>query len=380
MTEYLSTDAKYLILTHKGPDGDAISSSLAMYTYLIDMGVPSENIEVYLPEISESLKFIDKNDVITNNISETYKDVVIIVDVSSRDRIEGIDLVKGNFSRCIVIDHHEKGKDFMQTQEAIINSEAASCTSIINRNFIDSIKESSNKRQFAELIVTGILSDTRGLTARNTTPESKDIIKQYKETYGINPNLIINQLETMDSRTNTLFELCKNRLSFKDGVMYTYLLQKDLKPEESNLKTINNKTIIQALIDNVGIGKSTIHSLLLLMEKEDGTYKGSTRTTLKEIDLSDECAKLINQGKIIKGGGHRDSSGLTINSNNRNPKQIAEDIIDDMFIRSFKIKRRKFFKNIKINTVENIKDRRRINKELVNQLVKSKRLQKIERA
>lgn len=355
MIEKFYINDKYLILTHKGPDGDAISSSLAMYTYLIDMGVAPKNIEVYIPEMSEGLKFIDKNSVTTDQISESYKDVVIIVDVSSSDRIEGIDLVKGNFSRCIIIDHHEKGINFLQTKEAIINPEVASCTSIIDSNFINKIRKSSNRRQFAEYVVTGILSDTRGLTARNTTPESKSIVEQYEEKYGINPDAIVKKLETMDSRTNVLFKFCKKRLKFKNGVMYTYLLQSDLIPEETNLKTINHKAIIQALMNNTKAGENNIHSLLLLIEKKDGTYKGSTRTTLEELDLSDECARLVKQGKIIKGGGHRDSSGMTIENNDRNPKQIAEEIIDEMFIKNFDFKRRKFQNKIEIQPNARIK-------------------------
>lgn len=348
MIEKFYNNDKYLILTHKGPDGDAISSSLAMYTYLIDMGVSTKNIEVYIPEMSEGLRFIDKNNVITDQLSKTYKDVVIVVDVSSSDRIEGMDLVKENFSRCIIIDHHEKGNCFLQTKEAILNPEVASCTYLIDSYFKNKIRKSDNKREFAEYIVIGILSDTRGLSARNTTLESKTVVKQYEEEYGIKSNAIIEKLENMDLRTNILFEYCKNRLDYKDGVMYTYLLQTDLKPEEKNLKTINHKAIIQALMNNRKVGEDNLHSLLLLMEKDDGTYKGSVRTVLKEIDLSDECARLVKQGKILKGGGHKDSSGLTIEDNNRKPKQIAEDIIDELFKKYLEFKRYRFLNNIRI--------------------------------
>ena len=348
MIEKFHINDKYLILTHKGPDGDAISSSLAMYTYLIDMGVAPKNIEVYIPKMSESLKFIDKKRVTTDQISETYKDVVIVVDVSSSDRIEGIDLIEGNFSRCVIIDHHEKNTNFLKTRESIINPEAASCTSIIDSYFKDKIRKKENKKQFSEYIVIGILSDTRGLRARNTTTESKAIVEQYSEEYGIETNEIIEELETMDLRTNVLFEYCKRRLDYKDGVMYTYLLQSDLKPEETELKNLNHKAIIQALMKNGKVGEDELHSLLLLIEKKDGTYKGSIRTTLKNIDLNDECFKLIKQGKILKGGGHRDSSGITIDNNNRKPKQIAEDIIAELFMKFLESERCRFLNNIKI--------------------------------
>lgn len=39
----------FLILTHVRPDGDAISSSIAMYYLLVSLGKDPKNIEVFIP-------------------------------------------------------------------------------------------------------------------------------------------------------------------------------------------------------------------------------------------------------------------------------------------------------------------------------------------
>ena len=50
--------ATYAILTHKRPDGDAISSSLSMFWYLIDIGKKTDSIDVIIPEFIKDFSFI----------------------------------------------------------------------------------------------------------------------------------------------------------------------------------------------------------------------------------------------------------------------------------------------------------------------------------
>ncbi len=378
MLENLQTNTKCLILTHKRPDGDAISSSLAMYTYFIDKGVAPENIEVYIPEMSDSLKFIDKNNITTKRISDSKKDLVIIVDVSSKDRIEGIDYLKDDFKNCIIIDHHRKYDDFLATENAIIDTNSDSCTCMINNMFADKIKNEQNMADFAEYVIIGILSDIGEVI--NAKEDSINIVNKYKEKYGINPSELLKKLETMDSRTSELYNICNKRIKIKDGVIYTYLLQDNLKPEEKSLNAINHKAIIQELIDAyIRDSKGKIHSLLLLMQNMDGTYKGSTRTTLKGINLNEECDKLKKRGIILKGGGHPDRAGITIQENG-DIEKTAEGIIDEMFIRKFKLKRGNFISNIRdFQLTKELKNESGIDRSLVNQIGKAKKAKMLER-
>lgn len=50
LSEIIADATTYAILTHKRSDGDAISSSLSMFWYLIDIGKEPDNIDVIIPE------------------------------------------------------------------------------------------------------------------------------------------------------------------------------------------------------------------------------------------------------------------------------------------------------------------------------------------
>ena len=72
----------FLILTHIRPDGDAISSSIAMYEFLVSLGKNPEDIEVFIPHISKDLSFIDKNNILATSCTMKNHDLVIVVDCS----------------------------------------------------------------------------------------------------------------------------------------------------------------------------------------------------------------------------------------------------------------------------------------------------------
>ena len=47
----------FAILSHQRPDGDAISSSFAMFWYLLYMGKEKQNIDVIIPEFLSDFSF-----------------------------------------------------------------------------------------------------------------------------------------------------------------------------------------------------------------------------------------------------------------------------------------------------------------------------------
>ena len=126
----------FLILTHIIPDGDAISSSIAMYYILVGLGKKPENIEVYIPHISKDLSFIDKDNIATRNCTMKDPDLVIVVDCSNYSRVEGSELLEGIDSQHrIIVDHHEKAYNPIEAECALVDAAASSCTCIIYRDF-----------------------------------------------------------------------------------------------------------------------------------------------------------------------------------------------------------------------------------------------------
>ena len=296
----------FLILTHVGPDGDAVSSSMAMHYLLRTLGKEADNIEIYMPYVSKDLTFIDKDNALNDKreISNNDYDLVIIVDCSNYSRVEGIELLdKINYKKSILIDHHESADNSIKVDYSLINTSASSCTCVIYNEFAEYLNGDGEDRQFFSYIATGIISDTVNLTL-NATIQCKEILK-YCQERGVDIEEIVNQLKSIDERTQKLMNLVNTRLLIENGIGYTYILQKDLTPEEFNLKRVNHKAIIQQIFD-----LTECKTLILLIENNKHEIKGSMRTLEADINLNDICTSMVEKGYFLQGGGHSNSAGF----------------------------------------------------------------------
>ena len=294
----------FLILTHVGPDGDAVSSSMAMYYLLRTLGKEADNVEIYMPYVSKDLTFIDKDNALNDKreISNNDYDLVIIVDCSNYSRVEGIELLdKINYKKSIIIDHHELADNLIKADYSLIDSSASSCTCVIFNELAEYL--SGENRQFFRYIATGIISDTVNLTL-NATIQCKEILK-YCQERGVDIEKIVNQLKSTDERTQKLINLVNTRLLIENGIGYTYILQKDLVPEEFNLKRVNHKAIIQEILNS-----KECKTLILLIENNKHEIKGSMRTLEADINLNDICTSMLEKGYFLQGGGHSNSAGF----------------------------------------------------------------------
>lgn len=319
----------FLILTHIRPDGDAISSSIAMYEFLLSLGKNPEDIEVFIPHISKDLSFIDKNNILATSCTMKNHDLVIVVDCSDYLRVEGSEMLEEVSSKqCILFDHHEASGTQIKTDYSVVDTSAPSCTCIIYRELSMYMSE-QNCNSFARCIAIGIMSDTIGLTL-NATDECRAILSYCKKS-GADIQAIAEQLKNIDVRTQTLANIAIERFFFDKGIGCSYILQADLTPEEYNLKTVNHKAIIQHILDSV-----SCNTLILLIENDKHEIKGSMRTTVSNIDLNAICASMVESKCFLQGGGHSNSAGFkmaisdtTIETLNHIFKLLIATIISD---------------------------------------------------
>ena len=305
----------FLVITHVRPDGDAISSSIAMYYLLVDLGKKAEDIDIFIPYVSKDLSFIDKDNIITSESTIKEYDLVIIVDCPDSSMVEGRKFLE-TFSpkQCILIDHHEESKNPIKTDYSVIDTFASSCTSIIHREFYMYISE-QNRYFFNRCIAIGIMSDTIGLTL-NATEECKEILIHCKQN-GVDIQKIAEKLNSIDERTQLLTNKALKRLVVKQGIGCTYIIQSDLTPDEYSLKTVNHKAIIQQILDSV-----SCNTFILLIENDSHELKGSMRTSASNVDLNQICASMVEQGYFVKGGGHSNSAGFTKNITDTTPEML----------------------------------------------------------
>lgn len=309
----------FAIITHKRPDGDAISSALAIFWYLIDSGKSKDNIDVIIPEFNNDFSFIPGIEYLKKFNTKKHYDLVIVVDCATLHLLKGYNILK-NAKQSICFDHHEKTS--INTNYSFIDILAPSCSVIIYK-----ILPCTN-RNFLNCVAIGLISDTMNLTL-NVTNSAKNIIKELKN-FGIDINFLLSKLNYKNNRTIQLVKIAKERGYFintkNNSIFCSYLFQKDLLDSEKSLNELNHKAIIfelQQLINN--------SSLILLIENNKGEFKGSLRTHNQKINLSNICLKLVEKGKIIKGGGHSYSAGFTAKGNyNDIIKSVACEIITNI--------------------------------------------------
>lgn len=293
----------FAILTHERPDGDAISSALAMYWY-IKSNLSDVEIDIIIPEYPKKFYFLPGFDNIKTEPNKEQYDMLIIVDVSEPHRINGYDVVAKYCSKTICFDHHE---DFglEGCNAGILNPAAPSTTAILFDLFGNVCTE------FLECILTGILSDTQNLTF-NTNDVTVCTVRAI-EKLGVDVKKFKKLVSMKDPRTVELTKLALRRIteskfSNRHNVIFSYINQYDLLKEEQSLAIVDYKQIIKDILE-----KMKTDVLVLAIENNRNEWKISIRSRIPELDLNALCKRLVESDNscFLKGGGHSYSAGMT---------------------------------------------------------------------
>ena len=288
------------IATHVSPDGDAIGSSMAMYLALKDMG---KDVHVIIPSYSDRFSFLEELKDVQTEIADSEFDLLIVVDVSSIDRIaidnNGIDKAK----KVLVIDHHQKTT--IDADMMIVNSNSPAACELVYEFF-----EANNvtvSKEVAKYIYMGIVTDTGSFNYRNTTSKTHRIAGKLLDT-GIDFTYICKMVnDTMkESRLKLIAYIIDNMETYCDGkVKYAKVPNSVLK--ELNIKDEDAEGLVNYLRCIVGVDVAVYARGL-----EDGTYKVSLRSNF-DYDVSKIAA-------IFGGGGHINAAGFTVNEEIDNVK------------------------------------------------------------
>ena len=299
LNKLIANAKSFAIITHRRPDADALSSSLSMYWYLVSIGKKASDIDVVVPNFIDDLSFIPGTEFFKKCPTKENYDLVIVVDCSSMHLLETSYVLKLS-NQVICFDHHDTTN--ITANYSIIDKNAPSCTSIIYENF------KCTDKNFLDCIATGIISDTSNLTL-NYTSKCKKILDELA-LLGTDTKYLSSKLFSVSNRTKELTNIAISRGIYHQNcnhlIFCTYLLQSDLQKSEKSLTEVNHKAIIQNLQKSLNFT-----SLILLIENDKNEFKGSLRTFDSNIDLNDICSRLLVKNVIIKGGGHRYSSGIT---------------------------------------------------------------------
>lgn len=288
----------FAISTHVNPDGDAIGSELALYTYLYKLG---KTVKIYNTDpVPAKYQFLPNWEKIeTAQAAKDFSpEVLIILDASSLDRI-------GNYlKKCLIpinaivnIDHHITAEAFGDYN--IIVPTASSTAEIIFKFF-----ESGQiliDPNTALCLYSGLMFDTGCFRFSNTTPEILRIAADLIELGDFAPDEVYTKIyeQVRLGKIHLLGQTLRTlNLSDDGSIAWILVTQSMLKDTETTLDDVEGfVNQIQAI--------AGVEVAICACELPDGNTKISLRSEGK-VDVAALAAE-------FKGGGHERASGCRIN-------------------------------------------------------------------
>ena len=293
VADILKQKHSFLIVSHKNPDGDAVGSSLALYSMLKEL-----NKEVYVENPTKPAyiyEFLDDYDAIEYPVSNA-KDVEVVITVDSAELSRcGIDKDYVKDKIFINIDHHKTNPAFGDIN--IIEPKAAAVGCIIWDIFNLAGFEISKKT--ATYLYLSILTDTGSFRYSSTTPKTFYIASKLLET-GIDAWWVASNVYESQrfEALKLLGEVLKTlQLHYGGKLAIEYVTQEMFKNTNTTADDTEGFVNFARSIKGVEVG-------VLLREDEPDKFKISIRSK-GNVDVS-------NVAEAFGGGGHKNAAGGNI--------------------------------------------------------------------
>ena len=288
----------FALSTHINPDGDAIGSELALYSFLKELG---KHVLIFnadaVPKIYQFLPFCDA--VLPPDTAPEYSpEILVVLDAGMLKRI-GDDLCRTLIpTKGIVnIDHHATASHFGSYN--LVEVEASSTSEIVYQL----IKHHGTPigRDRALCIYTGIMFDTGCFRYANSTPAAHQIAAD-----------LINAGVTVDEIYRLVYETAPvGRIRLLGEVLQTLGITPDGKiawgyaTQEMFRKTGTGSDAVDGFINHIR-SIDTVEFAVLVSEQEDGRSKASLR--------SKSCIDVGEIAAEFGGGGHQRAAGCEIDA------------------------------------------------------------------
>jgi len=299
----LQSSENIVITCHKGPDGDAIGSSLALYIYLKKQGknatviVPDDFpfFLKWLPE-SEDIIFYDANKESANTIINTA-DLIFTLDFNALHRTGDMQEVLSNASaKFIMIDHHQQPDDYAE----VTYSDTSICSTCqMIYHFIDALGDINMiDTAISNCIYTGIMTDTGSFRFRSTTSTTHRVIA----------NLIDLGIDNAKIHQNVYDSNSYNRLQLLGKSLTNLKVIPELNTAYISLSADEQNEFNAQKGDTEGVVN---YALSLQGIKLAAIFKEDQKSKLIKISLRSKGDFSVNEFSRahFNGGGHTNAAG-----------------------------------------------------------------------
>jgi bifunctional oligoribonuclease and PAP phosphatase NrnA len=294
-----------LVITHIGPDGDALGSLTAVGVALRQMGKHATLMcDDRVPERFSYLPLAEQIQPANEDRSTPY-DLLIAVDCGDETRMgNSFANLPGPVPTVINIDHHVTNTYFGDIQHIV--PEAVSATEILYDLFRHiGITITTD---LAMCLLTGVITDTLGFRTVGVTAKTLRIASELVEAGADLPLITMQGLSRKPYSTAQLWQIGLNNMRLEDGLIWT-------KISNAQREAIGyNNTSTGDLVNFLGnVNQAAVSAVLL--EMEDGSvrvgFRCSPPYSVSELALN------------LGGGGHPLAAGCSLDG----PLDKAEALV-----------------------------------------------------
>ena len=289
-------DAKSVAIAgHIRPDGDCISSTLAVRAYLLNAR-PDLRVTVFTqdnpPRVFSYLKGYSEMN-LTYSPKEKY-DVFIALDVSAADRLGESMYFFENADKTICVDHHETNTGIADVNE--IDPVASSTCEVL----FDTFDKQYIDRDVAECLYTGIVHDSGVFQYSNMSRKSFEIVGQLVE-YGFDGPKIIREsfYEKTYVQNQILGRALLESILFMDGKCIVSMVDRKMMDFYGVLPK-HFEGIVNQLKNTRGVEVA-----IFMYEMGTQRFKVSMR--------SNGGVNVATVAALFGGGGHERAAGVEMN-------------------------------------------------------------------
>lgn len=281
------------IAGHVNPDGDCIGSCMGLYLYLRE-NYPDIEADVYLETPRSVFGYIEGlADAKAACPEEKDYDLLVLLDVSSRERIGVAGPLLARAGKTVCIDHHVTNQGLC-TVNHILPQASSTCEVLY-----DLLEEERISKACAEALYTGLVHDTGMFQYSCTSPHTMRIAAKLMEK-GIPFSEIVDRSFCRKTYIQNQImgrTLMESIMLLHGQCIVGIVRQKELKFYGLEPKDLDG--IVNQLRNTEGIEVA-----MFLYELEPQVFKVSLRAA-GDVDVSAVAS-------IFGGGGHKKAAGCTL--------------------------------------------------------------------
>lgn len=294
------------IAGHVNPDGDCVGSCMALYYYLAD-NYKEIHADVYLEEMRPVFGHLERLDEIKKeaDLGKKY-DLVILLDVSSLDRIGVAGDIFETADRTVCIDHHITNPGIAMVNHIV--PDASSACEVL----FDLMEKERISKAAASALYTGIVHDCGVFQYSNTSSKTMETAGWLMDQ-GIPFTRIIEDSFFKKSYSQNRmmgYVLMNSSLYLEGRCIGASVTKEDMERFGTQARDLDG------IINQMRLTEG-VEAALFLYALDENRYKVSMRSNGK----ADVSAIAMSFG----GGGHFMAAGCTLDGT---PEEIMKKLVD----------------------------------------------------